>query len=430
MYQPQTSLQVGVQRQETNGCGSRCFPLDEPQLRTLLDEALGEAGALDLSTTHPNLLALAPVVVPSDQVLAMQTVVNAVERVVGNESFRQEVIAHAPGISRANLGPHGAFVGYDFHLTDDGPRLIEINSNAGGALLGLHLARAQRAASNELCQLAIGHLAPAAAEGALVEMFRSEMHYQFPGRDLGSIAIVDRDPPSQFLHPELKLFRRLFERHGIRAVIVDPRELRSHDRALWHDDRRIDLVYNRLTDFYLEHAENAAIREAYLAGHVVLTPHPRTHALYASKQNLTILSDPQRLRALGVDEETIAILERGVPETVLVEAANAAALWDRRRRLFFKPVARYGGKGAYDGGKLTRRVWQDILASDYVAQDRVPPSEQVLLIDGEEKTLKLDLRCVVYDGDLQLLGARLYRGQTTNLRTPGGGIASVFTTAF
>jgi len=33
----------------------------------------------------------------------------------------------------------------------------------------------------------------------------------------------------------------------------------------------------------------------------------------------------------------------------------------------------------------------------------------------------------VYDAQVQLVAARLYRGQTTNFRTGGGGFAPVFT---
>jgi hypothetical protein len=40
--------------------------------------------------------------------------------------------------------------------------------------------------------------------------------------------------------------------------------------------------------------------------------------------------------------------------------------------------------------------------------------------------LKYDVRCFVYAGKIQLLAARLYQGQTTNFRTPGGGFAPVF----
>ena len=55
----------------------------------------------------------------------------------------------------------------------------------------------------------------------------------------------------------------------------------------------------------------------------------------------------------------------------------------------------------------------------------VPPSERVLHVNGETQGLKLDIRVYVYDGSIQALAARLYRGQTTNFRTPGGGFAPV-----
>ena len=40
--------------------------------------------------------------------------------------------------------------------------------------------------------------------------------------------------------------------------------------------------------------------------------------------------------------------------------------------------------------------------------------------------LKMDIRAYVYAGSIQLLAARLYQGQTTNFRTPGGGFAPVY----
>ena len=47
-------------------------------------------------------------------------------------------------------------------------------------------------------------------------------------------------------------------------------------------------------------------------------------------------------------------------------------------------------------------------------------------VDGVEQDFKVDLRNYVYRGAVQLVSARLYRGQTTNFRTPGGGFAAVF----
>ena len=40
--------------------------------------------------------------------------------------------------------------------------------------------------------------------------------------------------------------------------------------------------------------------------------------------------------------------------------------------------------------------------------------------------LKFDLRDYTYDGSVQWVAARLYQGQTTNFRTPGGGFAPVY----
>lgn len=74
---------------------------------------------------------------------------------------------------------------------------------------------------------------------------------------------------------------------------------------------------------------------------------------------------------------------------------------------------------------MTRRVFAEISRGDYVAQAVVAPSERRLLIDGVEQDFKLDLRNYVYRGVVQLVSARLYRGQTTNFRTPGGGFAAV-----
>ena len=158
----------------------------------------------------------------------------------------------------------------------------------------------------------------------------------------------------------------------------------------------------------------------------MITPHPHAHALYADKHNLALLTDPEWLAAIGIEADTIAILRAGIARTTRVDPQHAEALWAERKRLFFKPVSGFGGKAVYRGDKLTRRVWEEILAGDYVAQALVVPPEQAVTIDETESALKYDVRNFVYAGEVQLLAARLYQGQTTNFRTPGGGFAPVF----
>jgi uncharacterized circularly permuted ATP-grasp superfamily protein len=214
----------------------------------------------------------------------------------------------------------------------------------------------------------------------------------------------------------------------MRVTIADPADLVFRDGALYAGSDVVDLVYNRLTDFYLESEPCHALREAYEKGGVVVTPNPHTHALYADKRNLVLLSDPALLRQWGISEAAVETLAAGVPQTTRVTEDNADELWAQRKTLFFKPASGYGSRGAYRGAKLTRRVWQSIRESDYIAQRLIAPSERQLLIEGQPRTLKLDVRCFVYDDDVQTVGARLYQGQTTNMRTEGGGLASVFTT--
>jgi hypothetical protein len=76
---------------------------------------------------------------------------------------------------------------------------------------------------------------------------------------------------------------------------------------------------------------------------------------------------------------------------------------------------------------MTRRVFEEILGGDYIAQGCVEPSRRRIHVDGEPVDLKVDLRNYVYSGQVQLVAARLYQGQTTNFRTPGGGFAPVLT---
>ena len=135
--------------------------------------------------------------------------------------------------------------------------------------------------------------------------------------------------------------------------------------------RRI-LVYNRLVDFSLEAAGHEALRDAYIAGAVVVTPNPRNHALFADKRNLTLLSDPA---AAGLGDIARSPAQPvGCPPDHMVTVENADELWATRKRLFFKPAGGHGGKAVYRGDKVTHRVWAEIQQGGYIAQALAPPA--------------------------------------------------------
>jgi hypothetical protein len=407
-----------------------CASLDARRLRTALEAEVGSAEIFALVQERcPHLFAARPVFVEGAHLEAMAAVMAAVERVAALPTYRDRVLARAPAIARHDPGALGAFFGYDFHAAGSGLGLIEVNTNAGGAMLNAVLARAHRACCTPVERLGLGADAAEHFEQAILEMFFREWELAGrPGRPR-TIAIVDEAPAGQYLYPEFLLFQRLFERFGLRAFVSDPAELRHERGRLMLGDTRIDLVYNRLTDFYLEAPASAALREAYLADTAVVTPHPRAHALFADKRNLALLSDSAALDTFGVDAGTKATLLGGIPRTVVVEPGGADALWARRKQLFFKPFAGFGGKAAYRGDKLTQRVWQEIAAGGYVAQQLVAPGERMLSGDAD-RALKYDLRNYAYGSRVQWVGARLYQGQTTNFRTPGGGFAPVYRSAF
>jgi hypothetical protein len=357
---------------------------------------------------------------------AMREVVRAIDAVARAPAYLERVAEHLPPIARFSPGPVGVFMGYDFHLTTAGPQLIEINTNAGGAFLNAQLARAQRACCREVEQAVRTITEIERFERAVVAMFESEWRRQRGDRALGSVAIVDDRPESQALYPEFRLVQALFSAHGIESVIVDPRELELRAGALTARGTQIDLVYNRLVDFSLDEVEHATLREAYLNDLVVLTPGPRAHALLADKRNLVVLGNEETLLGIGVDAPSARLLASAVPRTIVVTPENADELWAERRELFFKPVSGFASKGVYRGAKLTRGTFAKLLEAEYVAQRYVPPSERLVKVAGETRPLKVDVRLYSYDGEALLSAARMYRGQATNLSTPGGGFAPVF----
>ena len=406
-----------------------CISLDEQALARALESEFGSPGLFaQVRERCPYLFSAQPVFVSRAHLDRMARTIAAIESVVALPAWREAVLARAPSIARHDSGARGVFLGYDFHLDGDGLGLIEINTNAGGAMLNAALARAQRACCEAMEQLVPRFEHVVAFEREIFAMFEAEWRRAGRTRPLRRIAIVDESPQHQYLYPEFVLFRGLFERHGVAAIVVDPASLELRDGELRHDGLPVDLVYNRLTDFPLEQPASAALREAWLADAAVVTPHPRAHALYADKRNLVLLSDDASLARLGVDAGTRAVLLASVPKTELVDAASADRLWAARRGLFFKPVAGYGGRAAYRGDKLTRRAWEDIAGGGYVAQRYAAPGERAFDVGDPARMLKFDLRNYVYDGAVQWVAARLYQGQTTNFRTPGGGFAPVYST--
>jgi len=395
-----------------------CMVADVAALQQRLDATLGDAGMTRaIVDSHPHLFSGTPVFVAREHARQMQRVIAAVGSVAALSRFREEVLGRAPAIARAAPRNQGVFFGFDFHIAADGPKLIEINTNAGGALLNIEMRREQQVC----CEPAAAYLRDApdaeSLEATLFEMFVSEWRLARGAQPLRTIAIVDDAPDEQYLFPEFRLFQKLFAARGVHALIVDASELIVEGEGLFGRGERIDLVYNRCTDFYFAEPRHAALAEAYVRDLAVVTPHPHAHALFSNKLNLVTLSDAASLRAMHAANLDIEVLMEAIPFTRRACVPEAIA-WEDRKQWFFKPASGFGSRGTYRGDKITRRAFDEVMRGEYIAQKIAPPSER--------RRFKLDVRSYAYDGKQQLLAARLYQGQTTNFRTAGGGFAPVY----
>jgi hypothetical protein len=405
--------------------GCFCITLDRDALTDALNREVGSPDfAQALSESHPTLFSNVPAFVPSETLIEMARVVDAVEAAARLPGYREAALSRAPPIARLDFGPIGALMSYDFHVAADGPKLIEVNTNAGGAFLNAALARAQRACCAE------AHvpfeIAPSQDFGSkIVDMFVDEWRRQRGSGRPTLLAIVDDDPEKQYLFPEFRLAKALLEENGFETVIADARELLFDGKTLLFGGRPIDLVYNRLVDFALEEPRHVALQAGYVGGHVVVTPNPRAHALFADKRNLTLLSNADSLKHWGLAQNHLDVLRASVPTTVIVSPDDADTLWRDRRNLFFKPARGHGSKAAYRGDKVTRKVWAEIIGGEYVAQSYAAPGTRGVQLDETRAELKVDVRLYTFAGTILLAAARLYQGQATNMRTPGGGFAPV-----
>ena len=316
----------------------------------------------------------------------LRRTVAAAFRLAHGERWQALVDAAAPAHLRFAPGNFGVFMGYDFHLTPAGPRLIEINTNAGGALVnGLHTAALCDPA--RLACLCADLLPVETMEERLVAQFVAEYEaVRGAGARPRRMAIADEKPEQQFLRAEFELMRALFERHGIEAHICDTAELSGKTAGSCWPARRSTRVPAR----HRLHARDAAHGGA--AGGV---PRARrrgdaraARVLPARRQAAPRAArSPAALAGAGATAEEAALFAEVVPETRLLAELDPEQVWRERSGWVFKPATAFGSRAVYRGDKISRRRFDEVLAvPGYLAQRRAPPGEiDVETSDGPQR---------------------------------------------
>jgi hypothetical protein len=345
---------------------------------------------------------------------AMLQLARLLNRLSWLTAYRELVFPQLPAQARFDPGHASLMMGYDFHLTEDGPKLIEVNTNAGGAFMAWQSERQ----ADRVVPPAVPRF-----EARLLRSFQREWQdFSSAERPLQSIVVLDENPAEQGLFPEMQAYRDWLQEQGFSATIAAPEELQADREGVLVKQQRIDLIYNRHCDFFLETAELAGLREAYLNAQVCLSPNPFAYGLLADKRRMILWRDPAAMTTLGLTESERDRLLKMVPSSQLLTDCEPETCWTERKNLVFKPVDRFGGRGVIPGKSMTRKRFAAMEPSTTLVQELVPPS---MVEDDQGREFKVDLRLFVYRNQLLGVVARLYRGQVTNLRTAGGGFASV-----
>jgi hypothetical protein len=96
-----------------------CISLDH----AALEKALGEETFYrELRETRPHLFSDSVVFVGRRHMQHMAELVAAMEAIVALPAWQERVLGWAPASARRTCAARGVFLGYDFHIGDDGPR--------------------------------------------------------------------------------------------------------------------------------------------------------------------------------------------------------------------------------------------------------------------------------------------------------------------
>ncbi len=331
-------------------------------------------------------------------------------RLKDNAAYLSRLSERLPHTAQIQSEWPSVLMGFDFHLTPDGPKLIEINNNAGG----LYIGEGRWMPQPDIPEL-YGHLEP-----RLVEMFRAEW---------ATIAIMDENVTGQFMYPEMLAYADLLRKDGRQVFVISPEQLQLRDDGLVYDGVRVDVIYNRHTDFYLEGDDVAHIRRAYERGLVAINPHPRSYALIGDKSRMVDWWREGLLEQC-VDQDVAEQIRSVTPETHQLSELDADKAWSDRKHWVFKPAARHGGKGVLLGKAMSRKRYNALDIADTIVQRMIPASEvDVEGTNGEKNRMKLDIRLYMHGEKLIALAGRVWLGQVTNFRQAGSGWVPIGITA-
>jgi uncharacterized circularly permuted ATP-grasp superfamily protein len=258
------------------------------------------------------------------------------------------------------------------------------------------------------------------------------------------IAIVDwKEVPTW---SEFEILQERFEAMGVPTVICDPRDLYFDGKALYADERKIDLVYRRvlINDIVARPAECSALVKAYAANAVCVANNFRCKLPHV-KAFFAVLTDEQNGALFSHHEREI--IKRHIPWTRVVADVKTAHygktidllefIRSRRATLVLKPSDEYGGTGVTLGWEAEEADWdaaieRALTAKDgvWIAQERIPIRREVFPYIAQRgkvdyRDMLVDFAPYLFQGKLCGFLTRLSATGLANV-TSGGGQVPAF----
>jgi hypothetical protein len=263
---------------------------------------------------------------------------------------------------------------------------------------------------------------------------------EWGGKGKPSIGIVTRtDDPVRTSSLEIDIEH--YAEHGIKAALVDFRELSYDGGRLRHEGGEIDLVHRVMTtaECLAERDAVGPLLDAVRDGAVCMVNSFRSELL-GHKAIFALLTDPDQDFGFTAAERTA--IRTHVPWTRQVRDGKATDpdaveidlipyLVEHRERLVIKPTHDYGGHGVCLGWRMSGEEWEREIAAalegDCIAQHRVElRREEYPTMDapGARELYYEDTDPYLFRGRLGGLLTRLSPDELTNVHANGSVVAS------
>jgi hypothetical protein len=352
-----------------------------------LEEAIGP---------HNYTFATTPLFLPEERFARLVDITNSVVKLLGAPRYQEMVTSTPWFMAQYPLQSSDYFGCVDFHVSDEGEKLIEVNFCPPGHV-GLTEMFEQR--FFEAFDLGTARRMNEGFEKALVRLVTEN------GKDKSVAIAVNHTARSTSYVPHYRYVERLFAMHGVDARLVYAKDvaLDAGSRPTWNGerfDRIFNLVIPRNMQYEPEPFER--YREAFRAHPTLFFPNPLGWKL-ATKAFLTVCSDLGN-ESFGIAKEERERIESATLETHHLSrfrsSSEVADHFGGAANVVLKPLDDYHARGVFIAPSVEQL--ERVFAGDrqrYVAQRYFPSGSMPRISpEGEIGMYQYSVRVGFVDG--------------------------------